>query len=260
MKIKSVILILSSAFLTACGVDIPVQLIIAPQFQEYVSSFEELSRDQGRPVSVNNLIMEFDNGSLEGTNHIGICTRSWQKDWKGDKHELPPRVTIRESFWYEASEEGRHQLIYHELGHCILKRGHNSTQEVVYTDGSYQVSMPVSIMYPSYFINRIGGEAVFNRIFDHYSEELFWGKTEIPLAAYFENPDDELIAVLDPPVIYIKSAQTNPSAFSFLDHSEKVETSDHGHIQEDEEPELVEHEDGTITQTHYFSLTEGCHH
>ena len=57
------------------------------------------------------------------------------------------KVEIRRSRWNDLSEESREQLIYHELGHCVLNKEHHNG----YEDGSTGYWCPSSIMNPFTF-------------------------------------------------------------------------------------------------------------
>lgn len=86
-----------------------------------------------------------------GTSVIGLCTSygSGVND-----------VQIRGSWWNQVSETQRMLLVHHELGHCVLYRGHRSA-----TDSS---GIPLSIMYPS-----ILPSSTFNSRKPAYLNELF---------------------------------------------------------------------------------------
>ncbi len=70
------------------------------------------------------------------------------------------RVTFDPDFWNVVSETQRELLAHHELGHCMLYRGHRTT---VLTSG-----VPASIMYPSIFSN-----STYLNNYDYYQQELF---------------------------------------------------------------------------------------
>lgn len=59
---------------------------------------------------------------------VGICKR-----WKSGKAE----IVLERPYWNGLSDYGREELVFHELGHCVLGRGHNNEN----VDGC-----PVSIM------------------------------------------------------------------------------------------------------------------
>jgi hypothetical protein len=70
-------------------------------------------------------------------NNVGICYFSQIK------------VEIDSEFWSLATEDEKEQLIFHELGHCVLGLSHN-TNLITY-DKDNTVFIPESIMYPKIF-------------------------------------------------------------------------------------------------------------
>lgn len=74
-------------------------------------------------------------------------------------------IEIDTFFWNESSDLAKEELIFHELGHCVLNRDHDST--LVKTD-DYEYKIPNSIMYPYAF----GYADFYNRYHQHYMDEL----------------------------------------------------------------------------------------
>lgn len=83
-------------------------------------------------------------------------------------------VTINRSLWVQLGPLDREELIFHELGHCILKRLHEPT--VV-------SGVPVSIMYP-YHLGGVYGESLR---YPAYQSELFSVNPAI-FSAYLFDP------------------------------------------------------------------------
>jgi len=69
-------------------------------------------------------------------------------------------VYIVKDYWDSTSEEGRETLLYHELGHCVLHRGHESGSDEI---GPKSVMVADSSLVTYYWAK--------NR--DHYLKELF---------------------------------------------------------------------------------------
>lgn len=72
-------------------------------------------------------------------------------------------VRISRSFWQGISDAGRMQLVYHELGHCVLLLQH--TSDSIIKDGMH---IPKSIMYPVFF----GSSLAWHNNVRYYEEEL----------------------------------------------------------------------------------------
>ncbi len=80
------------------------------------------------------------------------------------------RVTYDPDFWNSVSDTQRELLSHHELGHCVLYRGHDTTLR---SGGSYD-----SIMYPI-----IMGSSTYLNGYDHYQQELFSLSAQAPVSA-----------------------------------------------------------------------------
>lgn len=115
---------------------------IADEFKDIVSEFEEKS---GKKVTSS---MGFSN-ELKSHGVVGIC------------NYLTNTITISKAFWDISSPIRRKSLILHELGHCVLFRGH--------TDGLLGGSdCPKSLMH-----REVVGEFCLSYYWKLYEEELY---------------------------------------------------------------------------------------
>jgi hypothetical protein len=143
---KYLILLLA---LSACSHE--HQLIIEPQYQQYVTTFERDAATVGKSIKVDDLIVE--TASDLGTTRMGECRRA---------EDMTPKIVISNRFWGFLNETERQMLFHHELGHCVLNRPHN--------DNFDSFGEPISLMYMYAF----SYEVYLN--FKHsYLSELFWG-------------------------------------------------------------------------------------
>lgn len=124
----------------------PVVYTENTDFQYYIDLFKQESSNYN-PVAVDSLVVQF--GDLEKPT-VGNCTV--YRDMSS------PVITIDRQFWEEADDVLRENLMFHELGHCILFRGHKTTQSF---------GVPDSIMYPTL----IPQYYEYDR--DYYIKELF---------------------------------------------------------------------------------------
>lgn len=69
-------------------------------------------------------------------------------------------ILISEKFWNDASPTKREMVVFHELGHCALNRGHN--------DSLSPWGEQISLMYPSLF-----NERQYLQNYRYYIDELF---------------------------------------------------------------------------------------
>jgi len=90
------------------------EYLVDPAFEPYVQEFiaEGAKRGQTIDFSDSGLIVEFSDGSVQTAS--GFC-------YVGEHH-----VVIDKSEWTSLSEDVRGFLLFHELGHCELDRGHKN--------------------------------------------------------------------------------------------------------------------------------------
>jgi hypothetical protein len=100
------------------------EVSIASDFQPYVASFYAEARARGKSPEKDDLVVHFSD-ELH-TDENGRCTLS---------NTLPPTILISIQSWKRMNtmfsgdelEMNRIDLIYHELGHCLLYRVHVMT-------------------------------------------------------------------------------------------------------------------------------------
>lgn len=86
-------------------------------FETYITSFKRDSVAYGNGVQIDDLIIRFEDipQEKEGVFTLGTCTYAWNQN---------PVIRIDPGHWEWLSDNGRLMLVYHELGHCVLKQGH----------------------------------------------------------------------------------------------------------------------------------------
>jgi hypothetical protein len=109
--LKSLCMTASLLGLLACGK--PVRNL--GQFEPYVEAFEKASSSANHSVVVNFLEMKF--GPLPSET-LALCTLGVDV----------PLITVNQSLWQTLTEAQRQLVIFHELGHCVLKRAHQNIQ------------------------------------------------------------------------------------------------------------------------------------
>lgn len=125
--LKSKIIVLTCFLLVGCA-DTPAPIDVA--FKPFVNRFEVLL---GKTIKFSVLFADMDQ------QYAGMC---WLYS-TGDR-----KIEINPYSWDKLNELGKEEVIFHELGHCELGRGH--------TYDSTKDGYPASIMYPVAF-----GEAPF---------------------------------------------------------------------------------------------------
>lgn len=81
----------------------------------YLDEFEYQAALRGFSIDLDKLGLEtvierIDDGNVAGTCHYSS--------------RYPNRVTINKAFWEKATDLMREMVVFHELGHCVLSRGH----------------------------------------------------------------------------------------------------------------------------------------
>lgn len=103
--------------------------VYVDEFDSYVSSF-------GTPILNKGIYYKFqDLSSLPG-HVLGQCTA-----YKSDN-----LIFIDPAFWATANEWDRRSVLFHELGHCVLGRGHRTLffeGPSLYYDGGYKPAWPL---------------------------------------------------------------------------------------------------------------------
>lgn len=122
-------------FLVGCGTPFRFHTIDT-EFKPYIERYEGHKGSDIRGMSI--IFMSIESPT------IGTC---WKNNLGYRKIEIDPK------FWFRSSDGDRELLLFHELGHCDLGRGHASLN---------------SIMVPSHF-----GASLYLSNKDYYISELF---------------------------------------------------------------------------------------
>lgn len=88
----------------------------------YYEQFEEEGRKRGLEIDLRRSQISGEIDEIHENNVIGTC------QYGGYSHN---HVTIDNAFWSRSSNLGKEFVVFHELGHCFLNRGHkeDSTSE-----------------------------------------------------------------------------------------------------------------------------------
>lgn len=144
---KYFLIIISIIVCSGCGRD--ANNAINEDFYPYVMKFKQYADNKGVDVEIKDLTIRF---SPLGPTFCGICEHSTKNE--------PKTIEISHSCWDDESDWEREELLFHELGHCLLDKDHNSELREDHT--------PKSIMYP-YVI----GEYLYKKYYNEYIDELF---------------------------------------------------------------------------------------
>jgi hypothetical protein len=153
--VRTALSALCAALLSACNAQSDSKHEASLQitgFTQYVTSFEQTSAQYGSPVQITDLTIQFGQVDAVGeTGGRGVCEAA---------EGMTPVITISQDAWTTSTEAEREELIYHELGHCVLHKAH--------VGGINQAGIPASLMNPS----KING-AIYSQNKDFYLAGLF---------------------------------------------------------------------------------------
>ncbi len=113
---KAYILLLTLISLTACGKSLDYNVQIEPTLAPEVEAFQQSALANGRIIEMNNITIVFDTTGVTSELKPGRCT-------------LKPHteVLINKAFYIKVSPWIQRELIFHELGHCLLGKEHNDS-------------------------------------------------------------------------------------------------------------------------------------
>lgn len=125
---NKVLLLLIILFITACGTVNPEQLsLIDPELQPYVMSFHFEAMKRGKDIDVTKISAKIKTVTNKyGERVVGVCFMGLSS------------IEIDVDYWKIASYNEKETLVFHELGHCALKREHKN--------GYDNLGVPFSIM------------------------------------------------------------------------------------------------------------------
>ena len=106
-------------------------------------------------VKTSHIATEYADLNIDDKHTVGLC---WSYD------DGARKIQIDAEYWNVTTDNGKEQLIWHELGHCALNLEHDET--LIYRDD--YGSIPKSIMYPSVF----GDSYFYEDLKDYYFKEL----------------------------------------------------------------------------------------
>jgi hypothetical protein len=108
-------LLLAAALLVAgCGHEFKLQ--VAP-YEQYIAAFESQAAQRGKRITVSDLIIVTGNPP---PGHPASCHTEWNST---------PVITVRNTVIPAGSSTER--IMFHELGHCILGKGHVTGNEIM---------------------------------------------------------------------------------------------------------------------------------
>ncbi len=94
--------------------------VIEGELQAHFSNFENEAAAHGIDLDISTLDISGYIQNIETIGTLGQC-----KSYSDGSQQ----VIVDEQYWNRISDEEREYLVFHELGHCILKREHNDNKD-----------------------------------------------------------------------------------------------------------------------------------
>lgn len=126
---------------------------VQEELWEYFERFEEEAAQRGENINLKELDLTAAIEELHPEDVAGVCNYNSRR---------PNHIGIDETFWNTTSDRWREMVVFHELGHCVLLRGHR--------EGSFENGLCVSIMRSGTGSCR---DAYRNNTREYYLDELF---------------------------------------------------------------------------------------
>jgi hypothetical protein len=129
-------------FLIGCGVEERERpefnrVLEVNGFEHYVNLFQEQAKELGQDINVSDLVIRFKHIPVEDNKTtLGRC-------WRGGNN--PPIIDIDPEHWKSMSMVQRQLLMFHEMGHCLLRRDHVDEKKSVSIMNPYLISSQVFV-------------------------------------------------------------------------------------------------------------------
>ena len=150
-------LLASLVLSSGCGKSLHLPTRDTGQFEEYVKRFETYATEHNKSIAITDIKIQF--GELNPSEY-GRCIFTFGNT---------PQIVISEKRWdLELDEDRREALIFHELGHCILKRPHDDQVQSYVQLENVKLSIPGSLMC-TYLL----GSDIYKENKNYYMKELF---------------------------------------------------------------------------------------
>ncbi len=161
--------------------------------QPYIDEFIRQGALRGIDITINDLIVLFENDlEVDGVDAAGVCQF-------GSKKSTPTIKLDSTSVNWKANLASREQLVFHELGHCILDRGHEDDR---LGNDNYRSTM------------RASGEQLYGLKFSEFKKHYYLDELYQPTIG----PPNWSIGVLDYDDV-LPSSKTEAFVEDFSDES-----------------------------------------
>ena len=151
-ELKWVLMLSGMLMFWSCGKDDDIDRFVEPVLQEYFDRFAEEASARGVHI-------DFDSSDVSG--YIRLITEPGVIGQCGHNDNKPSTVIIDKIYWDKSNDLQREFVVFHELGHCVLKREHlddadnNGNCISIMTSGVGQCNIIYNITTRSNMLNEL---------------------------------------------------------------------------------------------------------
>lgn len=95
-----------------------------PEFIDYINAFSKEAAIRNLSLNIDQISIRFTDYIVEKKGIVGYCYREPHLGPHGDIIGLNPVIIIKKEWWKKQLDFKKFDLIFHELGHCLLDRKH----------------------------------------------------------------------------------------------------------------------------------------
>jgi hypothetical protein len=175
MKITMIFIIVFISILVSCGKKKEDKISTDAIAKEFDSAAAYYRVTQTRSTESINVVSKATMDSItssDNSNVAGFCLCPTTS--------TVCKIYLRQDIWESSNDSSRRQLLFHELGHCNLRRDHNSSAINIGNGTNSSCIFPVSIMFPAMFSSgcKFNNSSPIDFALNHWGEyksQLFWG-------------------------------------------------------------------------------------
>ena len=156
-------------FILGCKKEVKLVYDVPAEFEPIIQKFITEAKGRGKDISITNLIIKYD-ASISPA----FCANSNVVSSKNDVQKI---ITVNPSkCWLNGAQ--METLIFHELGHCILGRQHDTSLMPKGDPKSIMIPDDLTIYSPCVY--SLGGPCDLSYRRTYYIDELFNPSTPVP--------------------------------------------------------------------------------
>lgn len=149
---------------------------IHPELSNYVQKFTYQAEQYGLKLNTNSLTVQYSDHIVGRKEVVGYCYREPITSPNGDVVGLAPTILVKKDWWDSAFDYQKTDLLFHEMGHCLLDRKHvDDNKQSAEININQSTTGNLSIMNPILLSTRLSEEN-YQKIFGQLLEELFLSK------------------------------------------------------------------------------------